>query len=333
MEAGRTASAEEWAIQKQLTEIGEGLFPGDEYDLAFLYPDATFDISGPGKEYVNSKILTRTGMPNALQIQILNKVPPQGKAEFEVSINYKNGQKENIKFVVLDPTRVISQGEDETNPKMIGTILSTPAEQKLKVKSHWGPWHTYMAGTEADQRIYCQWDEGGCAIGCGPVAWAMEFCWADHQSYIGADDWDHGGAFPGDAPRYMNDQVRDMIREIHDDVHTYCIGDSGATNPSDMLDAWNYLDGRTGMGYHAEYGPLLSRDCRNCARDAIRDRATPAVIGTGFYSHYPLAWGYRYRESHWSSRTDRDFYVNQGWCGSGDGWVDANTFFCGYVYT
>jgi hypothetical protein len=333
LESGRIASEEEWSIQKELKEKGEGLFPGDEYDLALLYPGASFDIIGPGKDYINVEVQKRPNMPEALGIRVLNKIPPDGKAEFSISIVYKNGRKEDIKFVVLDPARVKRQGENENNLKLIGTILAAPQEQKLQIKSHWGPWHTYWAGREEDQRIYCQWDEGGCPIGCGPVAWAMDFCWADHQSWIGADDWDHGGAYSGDAPRYMDDQVRDMIREIHDDVGTFCVGDNGATLPSRMLDAWRYLDGRTTMGFYARYGGLGSRSCRDCARDAIVNRHTPAVIGIGFYSHYPLAWGYRYRESHWSSRTDRDFYINKGWCGSGDGWVDASTFFCGYVYT
>lgn len=334
LEAQRNDAAEEWAIQKFVTENGEGLFPGDEYFLALRDPDATFDISGPGKDYAKVNMVKRTGMSDALQIQVLNKVPPLGKVEFEVLISYKNGQKEKVKFAVLDPTRVKRQSEDEINLQEIGTILATPEEQRLKVQTHYGPWSTPVwAGTEADQRYYWQWDEDGCAIGCGPVAWAMEFCWADHQTYIGADDWNHGGAYPGDAPRHQNDAVEDMIREIHNDVGTYCVWDSGATNPSDMDEAWHYLDGRTGMGFHAQYGPLGSSACRNCARDTIREMHTPVVIGTGFYAHYPLAWGYRWRENHWGGATDRDVYVNQGWGGDGDGWIHLSTFFCGYVYT
>lgn len=334
LEAQRDEAAEEWTVQQFLTNNGEGLFPGDEYILALLFPDAIFDISGPGKDYVKVNMMKRTGMSDALQIQVLSKVPPQGKVEFNVSLSYKNGQKENVKFAVLDPTRVKRQSEDETNLKDLGTILATPEEQRLKVQIHYGPWSTPVwAGTEADQRYYCQWDEGGCAIGCGPVAWAMDFCWADHQSWIGANDWNHGGAYPGDAPRHQDDVVEDMIREIHDDVDTYCVGDSGATNPWDMDEAHHYLDGRTTMGFHAEYGPLGSRDCRNCARDAIRELHVPVVIGKGFYEHYPLAWGYRWRESRWGLYTDRDVYVNMGWCGDGDGWIHLSTFFCGYVYT
>jgi hypothetical protein len=336
LEAQRNEAAEEWAIQQFLTNSGEGLFPGDEYLLAMLYPDATFSISGPGKDYISYKMMKRTGLSDALQIQVLSKVPPQGKVEFEVSIGYKNGQKETIKFAVLDPTRVKRQSEDETNLQEIGAILSTPVEQKLKIQIHYGPWSTPVwAGTEEDQRYYCQWIEGGCPIGCGPVAWAMEFCWADHQSWIGADDWDHGHAYPGDAPRYQDDVVEDMIREIHDYVGTYCVGENNAaTNPWEMDEAEHYLeDVGTTMGFHSQYGPLASRDCRNCARDTIRDRHTPAIIGTGFYAHYPLAWGYRYRQSRWGLYTDRDVYVNMGWCEAGDGWVHLSTFFCGYVYT
>ncbi len=335
LEAQRNEAAEEWTIQQFLTNNGEGLFPGDEYVLALLFPDATFDISGTGKDYIKVNMMKRTGLSDALQIQVLNKMPPQGKVEFEVSISYKNGQKEKVKFAVLDPTKVKRQSGDETNLKELGTILSTPEEQKLRVQIHWEPWSDpATAGSEADQRYYCQWFEDGCYIGCGPVAWAMDFCWADHQSWTHwGDPWDHGGAYPGDAPRHQDAVVEDMIREIHDDVDTYCVGDSGATNPWDMDEAYHYLEGRTGMGFHAEYGPLGSRDCRNCARDAIRELHTPAVIGTGFYEHYPLAWQYRWREDRWGWFTDRDVYVNQGWCGDGDGWIHLSTFFCGYVYT
>lgn len=336
LEAQRNEAAEEWTIQQFLTNDGEGLFPGDEYVLALLFPDATFDINGPGKDYVKVNMMKRTGMSDALQIQVLSKVPPQGKVEFEVSISYKNGQKEMVKFAVLDPTRVKRQNGDETNLKELGTILSTPEEQKLRVQIHWEPWSDPVsAGSEADQRYYCQWVEDGCPIGCGPVAWAMDFCWADHQSWTHWDDpWDHGGAYPGDAPRYQDDVVEDMIREIHDDVDTYCVGsNNAATNPSDMGEAYHYLEDRTGMGFHAEYGPLGSRDCRNCARDAIRELHVPVVIGKGFYEHYPLAWQYRWREDRWGILTDRDVYVNMGWCGDGDGWIHLSTFFCGYVYT
>jgi hypothetical protein len=73
----------------------------------------------------------------------------------------------------------------------------------------------------------------------------------------------------------------------------------------------------------------------------IRDRKVPAIIGTGWLKHYPLAYGYR-----WRSRTvkkcfilcwteteyQRNFYVNQGWIGSGNGWIGSGTWFAGQLY-
>ena len=80
---------------------------------------------------------------------------------------------------------------------------------------------------------------------------------------------------------------------------------------------------------------------RESARNSIRDRHTPAIIGTGGLSHYPLAFGYAWRSRTvsacwicWWDTTEysRFFYVNQGWGGSGNGWVSASTWFVGEVY-
>ena len=72
------------------------------------------------------------------------------------------------------------------------------------------------------------------------------------------------------------------------------------------------------------------------------NRHTPAVIGTGWLSHYPLAFGYA-----WQRRTirrcfiacwddvvyDRCFYVNNGWGGGGSGeWINASTRFAGQLF-
>ena len=66
------------------------------------------------------------------------------------------------------------------------------------------------------------------------------------------------------------------------------------------------------------------------------------VPGTGWLNHYPLAYGFA-----WRSRTTRScflwecwentdysrwFYVNQGWGGRGNGWVDGSSWFCGRVF-
>ena len=86
--------------------------------------------------------------------------------------------------------------------------------------------------------------------------------------------------------------------------------------------------------------------CEDGLRDkaiaSIVNRHTPAIIGTGWLSHYPLAFGYATQQRTvrkcfifcWDETvTDRFFYVNQGWGGGGAGdWVEASTWFCGQLY-
>ena len=67
------------------------------------------------------------------------------------------------------------------------------------------------------------------------------------------------------------------------------------------------------------------------------------MIGTGWLSHYPVAWGYAWQQRivrhsflWWSwdeTVTDTAFYVNEGWGRGGNGdWIDASTWFSGEIY-
>jgi hypothetical protein len=74
---------------------------------------------------------------------------------------------------------------------------------------------------------------------------------------------------------------------------------------------------------------------RNRAAASIIDRGTPAVIGTGWLQHYPLAYGYAWRQKRILGvvvQTNRFFYVNQGWGGEDNGWVPAGTWFVGEIW-
>jgi hypothetical protein len=213
-------------------------------------------------------------------------------------------------------------------------------------------WKFYWAtgGSSAQPRYY-QFDYDGCKVGCGPVAWAILFCWGDRQAETGNPYWSgrwglyrkNGGRGGNDiAPLSMTDGVRNVIREIHDHVGTFCAFGNGATYPWRMSDAKKYLSGRTGTKLRTHYNTLgISTDgLRKCARNSIRDRATPVVIGTGWLSHYPVAYGYAWQKRRvrkcfiwcwYETVYDRYFYVNQGWGGSGNGWVSASTWFCGEI--
>lgn len=211
----------------------------------------------------------------------------------------------------------------------------------------------YAAGREAAQPNYYQFQHGDCLVGCGPVAWAILFCWADYQAETGNSYWaarvglfrECGGTGTNAvAPLTQTDCVENVIREIHDQVHTFCWSGQGATAPWDMGGASEYLSGRTGTDLTTHYNSFGWCDdvLRIYAQNSIRDRGTPAVIGTGWLSHYPVAYGYAWRTRvvkkcflwwcWYETVYDRWFIVNPGQPGGVFEWVPASTWFAGEIY-
>lgn len=215
-------------------------------------------------------------------------------------------------------------------------------------------WTYYWAtGAHSAQPDYHQFQYGGCLVGCGGVAWAMLFGWGDRQAHTGNSYWagrtglylqNGGRSGHAVAPLTQDAGVRNMIIEIRNDIGTWCAFGNGATNPWDMWKARNYLSGRTATTLTTHYNVFGIHDdgLRVRARNSIRDRKTPAIIGTGWLTHYPLAYGYAWQTRTirkcfifcWNETvTDRWFYVNQGWSGTGaDGWVATGTWFAGEIY-
>ena len=108
-------------------------------------------------------------------------------------------------------------------------------------------WNYFWAGTSADQPAYYQFTYSGCAVGCGPVAWAILFGWADRQAAQGNAYWagrngiyrqNGGRGADAVAPITQDGGVTNMIIELHNDVGTFCAFGSGATTPWDMPGAW-----------------------------------------------------------------------------------------------
>ncbi|MFY7969668.1 MAG: hypothetical protein ACOVNV_11275, partial [Pirellulaceae bacterium] len=73
-------------------------------------------------------------------------------------------------------------------------------------------------------------------------------------------------------------------------------------------------------------GPLIVNSLLLIQGDTIAPQmavSTPAIIGTGWLSHYPVAWGYAWQHRtvrksflwwEWTETvTDTAFYVNNGW--------------------
>lgn len=318
--------------------------------LALLWTTPTVALSGDGVGYVQTELVTQDELPPVFQITVLDAVPGED-LPLNVAIDYQNGISETIKFVIVGrytawiPFVARSSGGEAT--------LKTQSPRGIQ--AHWGPWVYHWAGTHDDQRLYNQFtgspNTSDCVSGCGATGWAMLFGWADQQAWLGRPDWAHrsgiyrsNGSLDGspgaNAPRTMNTGVTNMTWEIRNDIDTYCVGDSGLTWPRGMGDAYLYLAPRTGARSEAHYvgngHTLIKRDwLRDRAIRSIRDRGTPVILGRSF--HYPLAYGYAYRHRYswserWIYRTQRRFYVNQGWGGSDNGWLYASTWFSGEIY-
>ena len=216
-------------------------------------------------------------------------------------------------------------------------------------------WSYWFAGTDAHQPRYNQFDYAGCAVGCGPVAWAMLFCWADFQAHNGNSYWaprtglfraDGGRGADAAAPLDQTEGVNNAIREIRNQVGTFCAFGSGATPPWSMSGASNYLNGRTAARLETHWNSVGIHEgyLADKAIQSIRDRRTPAVIGTGWLSHYPLAYGYAEERRvvrncflwHcWDEvQYTRCFKVNNGWGRGGwdAEWIPASTWFAGLLF-
>lgn len=344
----RAQAAEEWDLEARIASDGEGLLPGDQALVPLLGPVRTVTHTGFGERYV--EITTRGD--SAILVDWVRDSAPDEEQTLDFTITYQDGTTQTHRFVTLNPDLV--RGDASASRSTVGWAEGSTAS-----------WQTFHAGTAADQRDYRQLSPGAspntsaCASGCGATAWAMLFGWADNQAELGNPRWKSrwgiyrqgGGVSTPDAvaPEKMDAGIRSATWEIRNHIGTNCTPDfttNGWTVPWDMSDAYSYLDGRTGAGLRTTWdgvfiatGGLLDLGIWTKAMTTILLRGDPAIIGTGYLAHYPLAWGYRSRTKvifdafFWKiTEKQRQFYVNNGWSGSsGDGWVSNNIWFVGQL--
>lgn len=231
----------------------------------------------------------------------------------------------------LDGTTFMTVIDEDREIHYYVLVVGEPIEQL-----GWQPWHTEAAlGACALIPHYWQvYDLVGCcpdgASGCGPTAWAMFYAFWDLQ---GVRNLIGGSEF---TPFTVNSDVGHCIRRCFDLTGCWCTAIRGqaATNPWQMDDGDAYAAER-GESITASMNwsvPLTSIAPRRVARDAIR-MGRPAIVGTGFFQHYPMAYAYRYRRyraggiTWW---TQIQWKVYQAWdpedaCE----WVDATTCWFG----
>jgi hypothetical protein len=358
LEALHRDAREEWEIEHLSIEYGEGLTKGETYMLALLCAETQtpmITLSGAGAVFVDTELVVRDGLPSAYRITVLDSSPEEELA-LDVTIDCPGGGTEVVKFMIVEPPEtvylpLVTRGDGPVT----GQVART--QSTARVQGSWA-WYWAWAGTN-DQRFYKQIafypppTVSGCPSGCGATAWAMLFGWADYQA--GSLQWSYwrprwgiyrqNGSYGANAraPVYMDAGVRNMTWEIREDIATWCAFGSAPTFPWDMDQASYYLQGRSGTRVVTHYNVfgISEGRLRRYARDSILHRKTPAIIGTGWLNHYPLAYGYQW----WSRRVrkcfiwcwyttqyNRQFWVNQGWGGSGNGWIPASTWFAGEIY-
>jgi len=354
-ESLKRQAAEEWEMESRVGELGEGLVVEKPHELALLHPDVKFALRGEGADLVRAELVESAPDQRMLVLTAVD-AKPGTELPLTVELEYGNGQQERLRFVVLAAEDVGAEEAKSTAEKSgAGDRVYWSENGPLGA---WSPWSTFWAGAHGDQRRYNQISAGvtpntsKCASGCGGTAWAMLFGWGDYQASKGHPGWAHrfglyrqngGTGADAVAPLEMDAGVRNMTWNIRNRIGTFCAGTSGATYPWRMSDAGGYLAGRTGASLSTHYNVLGVHETRlrDTARNSIRDRRVPAIIGTGWLHHYPLAYGYRWRERTvrkcfivcWNTvETQRQFYVNQGWGGSKNGWVSADTWFAGQLY-
>ena len=210
---------------------------------------------------------------------------------------------------------------DESDTTTSGRRLWSGSKSKP-----WQPWHYYwVSGTVPD---YKQHSCCGCISGCGPVAWAQSFGWADRKAQS-SSSWSkniflsNGGSgsaaiAPSGWPSTSAGQkpIKSFIEDIRDKVDTFCFFGSGATTLWDMDDVNGWFKARNGGngGVSTKYNIFGWKEDRlmKCARYEIKNLKQPVVIGTGWLKHYPSAVGYAYRKSRGSQFTYGTRYGYRG---------------------
>jgi hypothetical protein len=356
----------DWEVAEVLQRDGDVLSPGDSYPLALLADGADVRLEGPGAVHVSVAPEGQSSPAPILRIDVHSAV----RGEFlplVAQLSYPGGISEQVNFIVGDRTALpkvrifLPLLRNTGTPSSSATTAEVAPEESGATVTlgesygSWSTWTTFWAGTHDDQRLYRQLQIGeapntsSCVSGCGATAWAMLLGWVDfrasHSGSIWANRWgvyraNGGTGANAVAPRNIDNGVRNMQWEIRNDINTFCWQGSGATSPWNMIRVTNYLDGRSALKVSDKYSAVgITWDSiQGEAAKAIRDRRTPVVIGTGLLAHYPLAYGYQRRER-WVYRTvlsdykqyQREFYVNQGWGGSSNGWIPAETWYAGSV--
>ena len=357
-------ASDPWTLDQNLSEYGESLVKGDVRTVMSLPAQtiASIAVSGDGADaqYLEQAEIKDGETLTGLQLTVVGEPEDaQTRLPVEVTVAYAGGESEVIKYAIV---RASDLNVNQLYlPFLTATQNQVAAADSSATNGSWGPWRYWWADGDAGSIRYGQMsansgvNTSGCASGCGGTSWAMLFAWVDRRAAENHARWrNHWGLYRTNggtgsnatAPLSQDAGVRNMTWEIRNRIGTFCIFGSGATWPWNMIDASNYVRPRATASWRmrTKYDPTglcwfgACNGNRDLAKDAIVNLRQPAVVGTGWLKHYPMAYGYAERSKRscflWicSTSYSRWFYVNNGWYGNNNGWTSADVWFAGTYY-
>ena len=339
----------EWELNKNLQQYGESLVKGDErtvHGLASL-TIASINVTGDGADaqFLKQEQLGEAAAPTGIRLTVLDEPADKDLTlPFTVTLTYTDDKTEVLKYRIVNH-EALSSGKVflpfVANKGQKQQVSAASIEAARAPDGDWGPWSYWWVGGNPGGIVYNQFPAGSspntsaCWSGCGATAWAMVFGWFDRNK-----SWDwwlyrQNGGFGTNvvAPLVMDTGVRNMTWEIRNYMGTFCSGSGGATYYTRMIDAYKYVQPRAASGWQMKtrYDPTglcwfgACNGARDLARNAILG-GIPAILGEN--NHYPMAYGFAQQSRQscflWWCSTDynRWFWVNQGWGGSGNAWIN-----------
>ncbi|KAK6165640.1 hypothetical protein SNE40_022530 [Patella caerulea] len=256
-----------------------------------------------------------------------------------------------------------------------GQHIAIDPRRRFKRKTTTGPWTLYSINDENLFPDYNQhdhdckkgwfWNKNKvkcCAVGCGPVAWAMILGYYDRRSHDKPNTYSTGsqglfrcgadattGSNSCKAPSYTTNRVKKLTENLNNVLGTFCLSGQGATTQGKMKRFENYFSprqtsGKPSVTVHSRgllsFVGAYNDGIRNSGLAYIRAK-WPVVVGirvSGIFSqHYPVATKYRHRwrkeckKNFWGktkckTSTEYEMYLHMGWGGSKNGWRAAKMF-------
>lgn len=230
----------------------------------------------------------------------------------------------------------------------------------------------YWAGKDADEAFgrtpsYRQIpakqgpNTGICSSGCGATAWAMLVGWADgvaHDSTATSHEyWKDdqnlvAGVAPIKPPGGRSEAIDATTWGLHKANSTWAASGCVKALPiSESIQYWTapqvmgkantYIKSRTSASVTAEYdgAGIGTAEGAIKARDVIRHRRRPVVVGEGHLTHYSLAFGYRkytyftWEAGGWNKKVSRERYESsRGWGEAHSHQIPYHTWFVGWIH-